>query len=204
MRGEVGRGVPVRAAEQLADAARAPVAEPVAAEEDREVGRRDAVVGIDQPAARRRDDVRQLLAGGPAGPVVRAVARHRRRAVAGAADRHAAGDNSAMRSRSATSRFCTGAVIRAAALPAASTSPRLVQREQAGGGGVAGRQVGHRHRQDRAAAVAQVADHRAMAGLAHRQHLVRLAAHLDALLAQGEGARAVRASGTGRRPPASR
>ena len=55
-------------------------------------GGRDALVGVDQPAAGGRDVVRQLLARRPADPVMRAVARHRRGSVAGAADRHPAGD----------------------------------------------------------------------------------------------------------------
>ena len=56
-----------------------PVAEPVAPEEHREIGRSDAVVGVDQPATRGGDVVRKLLAGRPADPVVRAIAGNRQR-----------------------------------------------------------------------------------------------------------------------------
>ena len=71
----------------------APVAEPVAAEEHREIGRRDAVVGVDQAAARRGR--RNAEAGRRSAQPIQSCepsAGHRSGAVAGAADRHAAGD----------------------------------------------------------------------------------------------------------------
>ena len=189
--GEVGRGVAVGPAEQFADAGGAPVAEPVAAEEHREVRRGDAVVGVDQPAARGSHDVRQLLARGPSDPVVRPVARHRGRTIAGAADRHAAGDVERDALAIGHQQVLHRRGDHRGGLAGGVHVARLIEREQAGGRGVAWLQVGHRHGQDRSAAVAQVAHHRAMARLAHDQDLVGFAAHLDALLAHGEGAGAV-------------
>ena len=188
---EVGLGVAVRAFEQLTDAGCAPVAEPVAAEEHREVRRCDAVIRVHQPPARRGDDMGQLVTGSPADPVMRAVARHWHGAVAGATDRHAAGNverdalpvgHQQVLHRRGDHRGCLAGGVHIA---------RLVEREQAGGRGVAWCQVGHRHGQDRAVAVGEVADHRSVAGLAHGQHLVGLAADLDPFLAHGERTRAV-------------
>ncbi len=93
-----------------------------------------------------------------------------------------------MRSRSATSRFCTGAVIAAAARPASSTSVRPVQGDEAGGGGVGRLQAGHGDGEDLAVGLRiEVAQHRAVPGLAHLEHVVGGAADVDALLADGEG-----------------
>ena len=73
---EVGRGVLVGVVQQLADALGAPVAKPVAAEEYREIWRRNAVIGVHQTAAGRGDIVWQLVAGRPADPVMRPVPWH--------------------------------------------------------------------------------------------------------------------------------
>ena len=90
---EIARREPVRAREHRPDAPRAPVAEPVPAEKHREVGWRDALVRVHQPAALGGNAMRQGLAGRPADPVMRPVRpAYRRRPVTRAADRHAAGD----------------------------------------------------------------------------------------------------------------
>ncbi len=99
--------------------------------------------------------------------------------------------NSPMVLASATSRFCTGELISAAATPACCTDCRSVQRQQPRGRGIAGLQIAHRHRHDRPIRMVQIADHRPMPGLPHRQHHVRLAADLDPLLAHRERLRPV-------------
>ena len=61
--GEAGGIVPGPGRQQVADPAEPPVAGPVAAEEDRMVGRRHPVVGIGQHAARRVLDMRHGVEG---------------------------------------------------------------------------------------------------------------------------------------------
>ena len=61
------------AVEHRADAAGAPVAELLGAHEHREVGRSDGLVGVDDAAAFRGDDVRQVEAAGETGPVMSAA-----------------------------------------------------------------------------------------------------------------------------------
>ena len=190
--GETGDRVSRRRVQHRADPPSAPVAEPVAPEEDGEVGRCDALVGVHQTPAVRRNDVRQLSAGGPADPVMRAIARHRPGPIPGATDRdspgHEQADGLAVRHHQVLHR--RGDHRRR--LTRFSHRACAIQRHQSRRGRIADLQIAHRDGQDRAWFLPQIAHHRPVAGFADRQDLGRLAADGDAFLPDDERPRPVR------------
>ena len=179
-----------RGRQQRAGAPGAQIVVPVAAEEHREILRRHALVGIHQPPAGWRHDVRQGAAAGPADPVMSAIGpRHRCRAVAGAAHRHAPGEEQRDAPPVGHDHVLHGRADEGRGPAGGGDIRRPVQRQQPGSRGVGRSQIGHCRGQDRTVGRNQIADDRAMPGFAHVQHLVGLAAHRNALFAQRERAR---------------
>ena len=179
--------------EPLADAARPPVAVAVVADQRPGVVGRDPVVGVDDAAARRRHDSRQVRTTRPAGPVVRPVgALDGKAALAGGADRHAAhheqADPVVVGDRQVLHRGGDPGHRR----PGLLDSPRPVQRQQPRRRPVVRLKPARRKRQHRTFRGYHVADQRAVPGRANGQRLVVRPANVDGFNPGGKRLRAGR------------
>ena len=194
--GEAGERVFRGGDQEFAGAAGAQVVVPVLAEEDGEIGRGGAFVGVEDAAAGRVDDARQGGAGGPADPVMAAVgAGGGAAAVAAAADRHAAGGDQGDAGPVGDGHVLDQAVDGGGGVGGLGAGGGAVEGKETGGGGVARGEVGHGDGEDGAArgrvCVAEVADDWAVAGFADDEGFVGLAADADYFGVDGVGAGAV-------------